>query len=86
MISDKMYDKAHGVRDNHFMGSTYIYFQVITSSCLGGLPDVSRAGSTQKKSGTLVGVRKVRKAHDVIKVRRDGIQVDPPCILTILLH
>lgn len=49
-------------------------------------PDISRTGSTQKQRRSLIDGVKVGEAHDVVQVRRDGLQVDSPGIVAILLH
>lgn len=50
------------------------------------LPDVSRTGSAQEQSGAVVGGVQTGETHDVIKVQRNGGQVDSPGILAIALH
>lgn len=51
-----------------------------------GIPDISRTGSTQKKCWSLIDGVKAGEAHDMVKVHRDGLQVDPPGIVAVLLH
>lgn len=50
------------------------------------LPDVRRTGSAQKERRSVVGGVKAGEAHDVFQVCRDGLQVDPPGVVTVLLH
>lgn len=50
------------------------------------VPDISRTSSTQKQRGSLIDAVKAGETHDVIKVCWDGLQVDPPGIVPVLLH
>lgn len=50
------------------------------------LPDISRAGSTQKQCWSIIDGVEAGETHDVLKVRRDGLQVDPPGVVSVLLH
>lgn len=49
-------------------------------------PDISRTGSTQKQRRSPIDGVKVGEAHNVVEVRRDGLQVDSPGIVAVLLH
>lgn len=51
-----------------------------------GLPDVRRTGPAQEQRGSLKGGVKAGEAHDVLQVRRDGLQVDPPGVVAVVLH
>lgn len=50
------------------------------------IPDVSRTCSTQEQRRSLKDCVKVGKTHDVIKMCRDGIQVYPPGVVSVLFH
>lgn len=50
------------------------------------VPDVSRAGSAQEQRGSLVDAVEAGEAHDAVEVSGDGLQVDPPGVVSVLLH
>lgn len=50
------------------------------------IPDISRTCSTQEKRRSLIDGVKIGETYEVIEVRRNGLQVDPPGVVSVLLH